>query len=691
MDEHGQPLEGVRVRPSVSFKNPPGDKKSLGTGTRLTTDEHGAWKFDMVPVSKSKVTVSFDHPDFQALRKPLTRESFELQPAEQPAVRIELSAGLSISGTVTDAAGKPVAGAVVKTKFINERREAVTDAAGKYRIRGCEPMMTRIVIAAKGYATDMQEHRVDADMKPVDFKLKAGGHVRIRVVDENGKGLRRARIFFQDWRGNSEYFEFDHIGQYTDDDGVWEWHDAPLDEFTADICRPAGMQLLSQPLIAREKEYVFSPPRMLVVSGKVVDAGTKKPVAKFRVVPGTRNEPYRGTDDWWSRDEGYEATAGQYKLIRGSAAPTHMIQIEAEGYKVARFRDILSTEGAIDLDSELQPAKSFSIRLLTPEGKPAVNARVALGIKGAHIFIEHGLISDRSTYAKEMVTDAAGVFVMPARDDAFQIVATHPDGFTRLKSSDGPLPKTVTLTRYARVEGVFHIGASVGSEVRLSVASSAINSHEPNGPSILTQNHVYADKEGRFVFERSHTGGRVDWPRNACHGRPGARERDEQQTRSDEVSRRQHQDDHAWWRWPPGDYSGKVLWNFASVSVRVDLPEPEWPVPPADIQDDTAATSKWWEAWQQTDEGRLCMEVARKLQEEQRQHPRFQVSVDREGRFFVDDVTPGNYVVTAYFYRDAQGSLPDHRFVIPQLQDGDVGRELELGDLQMESVAASGG
>jgi beta-lactamase regulating signal transducer with metallopeptidase domain/uncharacterized GH25 family protein len=698
VDTNGQPVEGVRVSPNVRFKKPPGDKKSLGTGTRLTTDKAGAWKFDMVPVSKSKVTVSFDHPDFQALRKPLTREAFELQPAEQPSARIELPTGMSISGTVTDAVGKPVAGAVVKTKFVNERREAVTDAAGRYRIRGCEPMMTRIVIAAKGYATDMQEHHVDVDMEPVDFKLNSGGHVRVRVVDEHGKGIRRARIFFKDWRGNSEYFEFDHIGQYTNDDGVWEWHDAPLDEFTADICRPDGMQLLSQRLIAGQKEYVFSPPQMLVVSGKVLDAETKNPVAKFRVVPGTRNEPQRGTDDWWSRDEGYEATAGQFQLARGRAAPTHMIKIEAEGYKVARSRDILSTEGAIDLDFELQPAENISVRLLTPDGKPAAGARVALGVKGSQIRVDRGLISDRQTYAKEMMTDADGVFVIPDQDDAFQIVVTHSEGFTKLKSSDSPLPKTVTLTPYARVEGVFHLGADVASNIRLSVSTHSINSYGPDGPSIFTQNHVHADKDGRFVFERVIPGD--GWIGRELHftGRQG----DASATSSKRIPMNFTAGRTTTIQLggdgrrvvgrlrPPGDYSGKVSWNLASIWVRVDLPQPEWPQPPAEIQNVPSKRARWWQDLRQTEEGKQIIALAVKQQEEQREQPQFLVSVDREDRFYVDDVTPGNYVLTAQFGGDAPGSLPAFQFVVPQLQDGDVGRDLELGDLQMESLAGGG-
>ena len=124
-------------------------------------------------------------------------------------------------------------------------------------------------------------------MGPVDFQMKPGGTVRIRVLDEKGNPVPKARIFFQQWRRRFfKYFEFDHVSQYADQNGIWVWNEAPLDEFKADICRPDGMQLPRQPLIARAEEYVFRVPGPLVVSGKVIDAVTRKPIKAFRVVPG---------------------------------------------------------------------------------------------------------------------------------------------------------------------------------------------------------------------------------------------------------------------------------------------------------------------------------------------------------------------------------------------------------------------
>lgn len=692
VDASGQPVQRVSVSPNVNFKKHAGDKRQLGIGTRILTDENGAWRFDLVPKSKDPVFVSFNHEDFQALRKSLSRETFELKPGQTPAQKIELSQGLSIEGTVVDAAGKPIEGALVKTKFVNELRQGLTGAEGKYRISGCETQMSRIVVSAKGYATDMQEQMVDIGMKPVDFRMQPGGHVRIRVVDENGKGLKRARIFFKRWRGQFRYFEFSHVNQYTDDNGVWEWDEAPVDEFKADICRPNGMMLLSEPIIAREEEYVFTPPKTLVVSGQVVDAVTRKPVPKFRVVPGTRNEPNRGTKDWWSRNEGYEAKGGHYEIARNRAAPIHMFKIEAEGYKVARSRDILSTEGEIDVDFELQPAPNIAVQLMTPAGKPAAGADIAVGIAKTQIFVEQGMISDRQTYAKRAVSDGNGKFEIPSMDENFQLVITHPEGFALLKSADGPIPKIVNLREYARVEGVFKLGEKFGSGIQLSVGEAFFDSYGPDEPRISSWNRVRTDKDGSFVFERVMPGS--GWIGREKYS----------------VAGQGHPDAFSSKRVPvtfpagkttivnpggdgrkvvgrllaPDQHTDKVLWSFASLSVEADLPHPELPKEAKDFKDD-AAEMQWWKKWQKTEAGKAWIAEATKVEEEGRNLPRFSVSTDRDGRFIIDDVAPGKYLLSMYFYEHSPGSLPEFRFTVPPLQKGDIGRELDLGGLKLQA------
>ncbi len=182
-----------------------------------------------------------------------------------------------MTGKITDEAGAPIAGARIHTKFGRDLREAKTEKDGIYRLEGCEAGLAKIVVSAKGRARDIQDVRIDAEMQPVNFQMKPGGKVRIRVLDEEGQPVPKARIFFQRWRGfDFRYFEFDQVNQYADENGVWEWNEAPLDEFKADISPPDGMELAKQSLIARDEEYVFRTPPPLVISGKVIDAVTKE-------------------------------------------------------------------------------------------------------------------------------------------------------------------------------------------------------------------------------------------------------------------------------------------------------------------------------------------------------------------------------------------------------------------------------
>lgn len=281
----------------------------------------------------------------------LTRSEFSIEPGSGPTARLELSPGLAISGTITDDAGNAISGALIRTKFLNDEREARSGDDGSYRLIGCEPTMTRIVVWALGRALDMREVRIAPAMDPVDFQLQPGGHVRVRMLDEHGKGVPKGRIFFQRWRGHIKYFEFDHVNQYTDLDGVWEWNEAPLDEFAADICRPDGMQLQEQPLRARDEEYVFQVPPTLVVSGRVIDAQTKQPINSFRVVPGIRSSK---PDVNWVRDEQFTATDGQYSVRQSRAELAHLVRIEADGYQPAVSRDLKSDEGEVTIDFALK-------------------------------------------------------------------------------------------------------------------------------------------------------------------------------------------------------------------------------------------------------------------------------------------------------------------------------------------------
>jgi beta-lactamase regulating signal transducer with metallopeptidase domain/protocatechuate 3,4-dioxygenase beta subunit len=653
VDADGKPVAGAEVRPSIEFKKPPGDTRQFGSGARARTDAAGRWHFDSVPVSMADVHVQIIHPSSMPFRRELARREFGIEPGREPAARIVLDRGLTVIGKVTDESGKPITGALLRTKFWNDVREARTGPDGIYRLIGCEPRPVRIVASASGRATDMKELNIEPGMGPVDFAMKPGGTVRVRVLDEQGNPIPRARIFFQQWRGRYQYFEFGHVNQYADDQGVWVWHEAPVDEFQADICPPEGMQLSRQPLIARAEEYVFRVPGPLVVSGKVIDAATREPIKAFRVIPGRRYDRRQMT---WDRQDSFVAADGHYEIRRTRGEFAHLIRIEADGYQAAVSRDIKSDEGTIAIDFELKRGKDIVAKVVTPGNVPATGAKVALGGVGSQIQVLNGEFSENGTFCPRAETDESGRFHFPAQDKDFQLVITHPAGFAHIKATPEWTARIIRLEPWSRVEGTFRVGKTTVANVSIEMDVHRLDhSFGPGGPNIFSQHRATTGPDGRFVFERVIPGtgwiGRrivfmvdegateVTSSHMMCADFPAGKtvHIDLGGTGRPVVGRLQ----------PPEGFTGKIRWNFADIRV---MPE---------------------------------------AAEERAVRPYFMATVDRDGRFRIDDVPAGRYSMNVWFMRTAQqsddaGQLSNHRFVVPSLASDGAERPIDLGVLRLE-------
>ncbi|WP_422931961.1 carboxypeptidase regulatory-like domain-containing protein [Singulisphaera sp. PoT] len=635
VDADGKPVEGVEVDPFIEAKKRPGmTRQGLG-GSATRTDASGKWHYDGVPDSLSLVHFDFNHPSFKPLRSNLSRAQYGIERGKEPTEKLVMDRGLTVTGKVTDEAGKPIAGARVYTKFLNDLRETKTGQDGTYRLDACEASPTRLVVAAKGRATDMKEINVEAGMDPVDFAMKPGGKVRIRVVDMRGKPVPKARIHFQRWRGMIHYFEFKNVNEYADADGSWAWDEAPLDEFKADICPPDGMQLVLQPIIAREDEYVFRTPDTLVISGRVIDAESKKPVPKFRVVPGWQTADGR---KGWNRNDSFVANDGQYRIAEDRGENLGLIRIEADGYEAMTSREIRFDEGAITIDFALKPGLGVSAKVVTPNLKPAVGARIALGIAGSQINIKDGDIDDGSTYASRETTDASGRFRFPAQDTDFQLIITHPDGFAHIKSKpEWDRTKIIRLEPWARVEGTFHIGKDLGINIPLTLNVRSPHSYGNDVASIFTSYEGSTGPDGKFRFDRVFPGpGSIGRSIRRIVGQGATTVASSAQVHFDFPAGKTLRINLGGTGRavvgklvPPDDFKGRVRWNLADVSLRVEDPNRQ-----------LSATY-------------------------------FYASADKDGSFRIDDVPEGTYHLNVRFDSDPPGHLFNQPLIVPQAEAGD--------------------
>ncbi|HBL44464.1 carboxypeptidase regulatory-like domain-containing protein [Gimesia sp.] len=692
VDEAGKPVEGARISPSVYFKKRPGDTSQLGVGTKIKTDAKGQWHFDYVPASKAEVHIDVNHPDYRPWRKRVARSEFEVKADASPSARITLEEGLNITGSVTDENGKPIAGALVRTKFGNDVRKATTDEFGVYLITGCEPRVTRVVVSAKGRAPDVQEVRVEPDMIPVDFSLKPGGKVRVRVVDKNGKGIPKARIFFQTWRRWwVDNFEFDYVNQYANENGVWEWDEAPLDSFKVDICRPGGMQLTNQTLLAREEEYVFQPPKALVISGSVVDAKTKQPVKRFRVTPGVQRDDSTSSL-FWNTSESFESSDGKYSIRIHRDDPAHFLRIEADGFEVATSRAFKPDEESVPYDFALKPAKDIAATILTATGKPAANAQIAVGIVGSQIMIKNGRIRNISTYATRLQSDDMGQFSIPPRTEPFQLIILHPDGFAHLKSETGPIPDPVKLTPWARLEGTFRVGKDIAPHVDLTLFGNGFNLYGDKEPHIHTETNTKTDENGRFVFNRvfpgkCRVGREITMIVNEGTSEVTSSHREKVELFAGKTTtlnlggtgRR------IIGQLVPADgYSGRVIWNLNLIRLEGALEPPPAPPVPEKIKQNAALLQLWYAEWFKTEAGKAWRIAHEKYLQLQADNTYFSASIGDDGAFHIDDVPPGNYDLKMWLHDNPAGRLKPVSITVPASDEKNTTEPIDLGTLTLE-------
>ena len=654
VDSDGRPVVGAEVRPSVDFKKRPGDTSRFGTGTQLSSDEAGKWRFHSVPVSKEELWVEINHADFMPLRLGLKRVEFGLEAGQEPAQKIVLDRGLTVTGTVTDLDGKPISGALVRTKFMNDLRTTTTQEDGTYKLTGCESRVARIVVSAQGKAVDMQELRIVEGLETVDFVMQPGGKIRIRVLDENDQPIPKAIIFFQNWRrGYFTRFEFDHVNQYADDQGVWEWNEAPLDTFEADICRPGGMYLSHEPLIARDEEYIFHPPGPLVISGKVTDAETGEPLKTFDVIPGYRYESGKLS---WNQKGRFTATEGKYELRQTDGRSAYLVRIESSGYQAEVSRDIKLDEGATTIDFKLKKGRDVAAQVISPDGTPAAEARIALGVVGAQISLKNGDFQQNSTYCEIQQSDATGNFRFLPQEKPFQLVVVHPTGFAYLEATSESAPTEIKLQAWARVEGVFHVNREAVADASLTIDGTGPQSWGEGLANISSTHVTKSDQDGHFKFNRVFPGqGRIGREivmmvvegatevTSSCKLRielePGETTNiDFGKSGRPITGRLQHADPNT-----------KVDWKqfvLHMTSVLPVLPQLEAPPVPAAIAKDPKKQADWLNKWQTTEAGKAWfrLKAAHEANEQLEQSkPYFEATLNSDGSFRIDDVPAGDF------------------------------------------------
>jgi uncharacterized GH25 family protein len=148
VDEGGKPISGVKIGANLSFV------RSTGGIERVASRADGSFELFNYPVDPRALMneaargyVSFFHPDH--IDKNIA-DLYAIAPKERSTLRIVLTTGRKVTGTVLDVAGKPVPGAMIKVtrKDGSHRKATMTDANGKFILRGLSAGLTSLTARA---------------------------------------------------------------------------------------------------------------------------------------------------------------------------------------------------------------------------------------------------------------------------------------------------------------------------------------------------------------------------------------------------------------------------------------------------------------------------------------------------------------------------------------------------------------
>ena len=255
-DEQGRPIEGVLVEPMTWMRSGGGgtDREEFERPPSVKTDAEGRWKCEGMPagIDSSRISFRFSHVDYQPVDLP---SGAALEHIRRGPATI-LPRGLEIAGRVVDRAGTPIGGAHVyrgSDRFGMGIPKTDTDREGRFRFIHVPAGETILTVQAPGQTPDLRKIVVAGGLAPVEFRLEPGRRIRGRVVDTKGNPLPRTTIVADGWRG---YRTLDWETM-TDDEGRFEWTDAPSDSVWIDIMREGYLRINHRELRASGDEVAI--------------------------------------------------------------------------------------------------------------------------------------------------------------------------------------------------------------------------------------------------------------------------------------------------------------------------------------------------------------------------------------------------------------------------------------------------
>jgi thiol-disulfide isomerase/thioredoxin/uncharacterized GH25 family protein len=486
------------------------DRKSFDDAAEIT-DKDGRWQIVNVPDNKeAQLRLLVTHPDYssdETWDQSQRDSGVTTKTMLEGTATVTLKDGCIVKGRVIDPTGLPVKDAVVvlgdDPYFSQVPQKFATDANGQFRLPAQEPKLTSLTVIAPRFAPQMRRIELTKGMPPQDFQMESGKPAELRFVDAAGKPVPGVSANLIKWKGSkSVYYETNpnhpkvpdtKIPNKADANGVWRWNSAPADPVTLEIYAK-GFASIEATISGGDPPKTVTLRSEHRITGRVIDAETKKPIPAFAVIPV---DVFRA--DWFV-SERYNAKTGKNGKLEYLATRTDVplrLHIEAMGY-----RKQIGPQFHVGDDSPrtqnfpLQPSKPVAGQILDSAGQPAAKVEVLLATPTEAASIQHG-----TSDGYRVMTDSKGRFAFVDPGEPFTVVAQSNSGFG---VADFPVDShdigTLQLRPWATIRGQFR---EDGQPVKgASIYVSPIRLDNLTLPRIQADLQTQTDNEGRFEFDR---------------------------------------------------------------------------------------------------------------------------------------------------------------------------------------------
>jgi len=238
------------------------------------------------------------------------------------------------------------------------------------------------------------------------------------------------------------------------------------------------------------------------VTGRVLDAETRQPLASFYLTTGAQDRERTGFD--WAEKTRTRASHGVFAITLNRETRAPAVLIEADGYLPQRSGPLRGPE--TNLTFLLKKGGGPTGVVLTPDGRAAAGRTVYCSRLKDLIYLTGPELTPKSATsgARSAVTDAAGRFSFAPDLEDFAVLVADEAGFALARVEDLAASPEIRLQRWARVEGTLKIGSGPGTNetVRLADAFAPETYYPRAFPPYAISAETTTDAAGRFVFPR---------------------------------------------------------------------------------------------------------------------------------------------------------------------------------------------